>query len=91
MTGSHLLLGEDAACKWALKNVDFSRLLQQFKKMAGRMLHSQFPMQNTVAEHFLAGTGCVTILGQDLSVWLHCACGTQVPPDGHIQLRNYLA
>lgn len=82
------LLGEDAACKWGLKKVDFSRLLHPFKKMAGKMLHSWFPMQNTVAEHFWQVLVALWYQGQDLSIWLYCACGTRVPPDGHIQLRS---
>lgn len=32
--------------------MDFSRLLHPLKKMAGKMFCSQFPVQNTVAEHF---------------------------------------
>lgn len=70
------------------KNVDYSRLLQPFKKTVGKMLHSQFPMQNTVAEHFWQALVVLPYQGQDLSIWLHCAYGTRVPPDGHIELRS---
>lgn len=79
MTSSHLLAAWGRCnMQVGIKKEYFSRLLYPFKKMAGKMLHSQFPMQNTVAEHFWQALVALQYQGQDLSIWLHCACGIRV-------------